>query len=64
MRKYCKFYTSVKSGITMSFKGWLQLISQKEFGRELCMTAPTPFYKEFQNGKITTAEILRSRMHA
>lgn len=41
MRKYCKFYTSVKSGVTMSFKGWLQLISQKEFGRELCMTAPS-----------------------
>lgn len=41
MIKYCKFYTSVKSSITMSFKGWLQLISQKEFGRELCMTAPS-----------------------
>ena len=39
--RHSKFYTSVKSGVTMSFKGWLQLISQKEFGRELCMSAPS-----------------------
>ena len=42
MRKYCKFYTSVKSGVTMSRKGWLQLISKRDFGRELflCMMNP------------------------
>ena len=35
MIKHCKFYTSVKSGVTMSRKGWLQLISKRDFGREL-----------------------------
>lgn len=42
MIKNCKFYTSVKSGVTMSRKGWLQLISKRDFGRELflCMMNP------------------------
>jgi hypothetical protein len=42
MIKHCKFYTSVKSGVTMSRKGWLQLISKMDFGRELflCMMNP------------------------
>ena len=42
MIKHCKFYTSVKSGVTMSRKGCLQLISKRDFGRELflCMTNP------------------------
>lgn len=42
MIKHFKFYTSVKSGVTMSKKGWLQLISKMDFGRELflCMTNP------------------------
>lgn len=42
MIKNCKFYTSVKSGVTMSRKGWLQLISKRDFGRELflCMINP------------------------
>ena len=42
MIKKCKFYTSVKSGVTMSRKSWIQLISKRGFGRELflCMTNP------------------------
>lgn len=42
MSKYFKFYTSVKSGVTMSRKGWLQLISKRDFGQELflCITNP------------------------
>ena len=29
MIKKCKFYTSVKSGVTMSRKSWIQLISKE-----------------------------------
>lgn len=39
--KFGKHYTSTMSGITKTCKGWLQLISQMQFGRELCMTAPS-----------------------
>lgn len=49
-----KHYTASRTGITMSLKGWMQLISQKEFGRELCMTAPTlwePVLKVFNSWK-------------
>lgn len=52
--KLGKHYTAAKTGITMSLKGWLQLISQKEFGRELCMTAPSlwePVLKVFNDWK-------------
>lgn len=42
MSNYYKFYTSVKSGVTMSRKGWLQLISKRDFGRELFLCVMNP----------------------
>lgn len=49
-----KHYTATRTGIGMSLKGCLQLLSQKTFGRELCMTAPSLWehvYKVFEELK-------------
>ena len=52
--KLGKHYTATRTGITMSLKGWMQLLSQKNFGRELCMTATSlwePVYLLFKDLK-------------
>lgn len=45
MNGHCGRYTSTRTGITMAFKRWLEVISDKEFGMELCMKAPSTWNK-------------------
>ena len=41
VKKHCANYISTKTGISLRFKRWLEIISDKEFEIELCMTAPS-----------------------
>ena len=45
MKNHCATYISTRTGVSLRFKRWLEIISDTEFKIELCMTAPSTWQR-------------------